>query len=237
MRFFITIIIILNSSILFSQELKPIVYLIPGQGSDYRLFKNLTLSKEYDTQVINYTIPEKNWDMNQFAISLSSQIDTNRSFIIVGVSLGGMIASEMAEFLNPEKVIIISSAKCRHELPFRYRFQQKVPINRLFSGSMIKKGALIMQPLVEPDRNQDKDTFVSMLKDKDTDFLKRTVNMIVNWDKSNCNDEIFHIHGNKDHTLPIKKVDHDYLVEGGSHMMVLTKGNEISVLINKILTL
>lgn len=32
-----------------------------------------------------------------------------------------------------------------------------------------------MQPIVEPDRNYDKKTFIAMLKDKDPDFLKRTV--------------------------------------------------------------
>lgn len=230
-----TLFFIFISNILFSQELKTIIYLIPGQGSDYRIFKNITINDEYETKIINYTTPEAGWNMKQFATSLSSQIDTSRNFIIIGVSLGGMLATEMSEFLRPEKVIIISSAKCRNELPFRYRFQKSIPIYKLFSGNMLKKGAFITQPIVEPDRNKEKETCVSMLKNKDPIFLKRTVSMIINWDKKTCNEKIVHIHGKKDHTIPIKNVDQDYSIEKGSHMMVLTKGQELSTLLNSIL--
>ena len=41
-----------------------------------------------------------------------------------GVSLGGMICTEMAHFLNPEKVFIISSAKKFDELPVQYKIQK-----------------------------------------------------------------------------------------------------------------
>jgi hypothetical protein len=46
---------------------------------------------------------------------------------------------------------------------------------------------------------------------------------------------MIHIHGTDDHTLPIKNVKADYIIEGGSHMMVLTRGEEINQLIIKIL--
>ncbi len=74
-----------------------------------------------------------------------------------------------------------------------------------------------------------------MLKAKSKKFLKRTSIIILEWDRVTYRDDIVHIHGNNDHTIPIKNVDYDYLIEGGSHMMMLTKGDEMSELINRIL--
>lgn len=218
---------------LFSQPMQ--VYLIPGQGSDYRIFNNLHLDKKYDTVHIHYFTPNKGTTMKQFAQELSTQIDTNRPFAIVGISLGGMLATEMYDFMHPEKVILVSSAKCRTELPRRYRFQKRFPIYKTVGPKTVKAGAQVMQPIVEPDRRKQKETFKSMLADKDPLFLKRTIAMIMEWERTDYNKSIVHIHGSRDKTIPIRNVSHDYRVEKGSHMMILTRGKEISALINQAL--
>ncbi|MCY1722140.1 alpha/beta hydrolase [Prolixibacteraceae bacterium Z1-6] len=215
------------------RESKPLVYLIPGQGSDARLYKNLEIDSTFEVRYIAYFLPEKEWSMNDFARELAKQIDTTRRFSIIGVSLGGMVATEMTDFLEPEKVIVISSAKNRKEFPFRYRFQKDLPVYKIVPAPIVKMGARILQPLVEPDRNKDKDTFISMLKSKDSKFLRRTVKMIIEWQRIENDETIIHIHGDNDHTLPARNVYFDYLVEGGSHMMVLTKGKLISDLVNQ----
>ncbi len=215
--------------------MRPIIYLIPGQGADSRLFKNLTLNFEYEKHYIKYELPEKGSTMRDYAIQLSNQIDRSRKIILIGCSLGGMLANEMIEFLDPEKVIIIGSAKSRKELPIRYRLQKYFPLYQLISGTIAKKGALILQPIFEPDRDKEEEIFVSMLKDKDPLFLKRTIHMIINWDRENYDERIVHIHGDKDNTIPIKNVNYDYKIKGGSHVMTLTRGEELSELINQLL--
>lgn len=214
---------------------RPIIYLIPGQGSDHRLFNNLAIDSAFEIKHIGYSVPDKEMNLKDFAWELSKQIDTNRSFLLIGVSLGGMLATEMGDFLDPEKIIVISSAKGRQELPGRYRFQRKFPVYKLVSKKTVKRGAQIMQPIVEPDRNHEKETFKNMLKDKDPDFLKRTVKMIMEWERVSYRPDIIHIHGDNDKTIPIRNVKYDYLIKGGSHMMMLTRGEEISNLINEIL--
>lgn len=211
------------------------VYLLPGQGADYRLFSNLTLDEKFETRDVLLIRPEKNMSMKDYAYNLAKQIDTTESFSIVGVSLGGMLSVELSEKLNPHKIIIISSAKNRSELPGRYRFMKSFPINRIIPPFLYKAGSKIAQPLVEPDRKNGKDIFVRMLNDKDPKFLKRTVNMIIRWQRKDTPKGIIHIHGTNDHTLPHRNVNADYLIKDGSHMMVLTKGEEISKLVNKIL--
>lgn len=210
------------------------VYLIPGQGADYRLFNELRFPAGYDIHKLSYLTPKKGMRMKDFALELSKQIDTEKPFILIGTSLGGMLATEMAHFLHPEITIIISSAKNRKELPFSYRFQKQIPVYRIFPPFLIKLGAQIMQPIVEPDRNKHKEIFKAMLKDKDPKFLSRTIGIIINWDRQRIDKNIIHVHGNKDSTLPLKNVQYDHLIENGSHMMTLTRGKEISALIAEI---
>lgn len=217
-------------------HIKTLVYLFPGQGSDERIFSKIDLDTNFIIINVIYPIPEKGVTLNEYAHVISKQIDTTQHYIFIGVSLGGMICSELADFLKPEKIIIISSAKCCKELPFRYNFQKTIPLNKIIPKKLIKLGALILQPIVEPDRNKNKATFKSMLGNKDPRYLKRTANMIINWNKENYDSNIIHIHGTEDHTIPFCNVKANYEIKKGSHMMTLTRGDEINNLIRLILS-
>ena len=212
---------------------EPVIYLLPGTGADCRLFNNIAFP--FDTVHLEFPIPAKKTTLQEYAYGFIPRIDTSRRFILIGVSLGGMISSELSDVLSPDKVIIISGAKSRQELPARYRFQKYVPLNRIIPKNTIKWGSKVLAPAVEPERKQDS-IFRSMLMAKDPQYLKWTVNMIINWEKKVYDSNMVHIHGDNDHTLPIRLVDYDYLVPDGSHMMVYIRGKEVSDLINQILS-
>ena len=211
------------------------VYFFPGQGSDERLFTEFKLDKRFIKVVISYPVPSKEDDMRSFALRLIKQIDQSKPYSFVGVSMGGMLISELMDTLSPRTAIIISSAKCSSELPSRYRFQRVFPLNKIVPKRMIKGGARMLQPLVEPDRKQHKETFKAMLKSKTPEYYKRTVNLIVNWEKKDYSDKLIHIHGDGDHTLPIDKVCEDIVIPKGSHMMALTQGPFLNRLVLSII--
>ena len=210
----------------------PVIYLLPGQGADCRLFNNINFP--CDTVHLEFPAPEKKTTLREYAYSFIPRIDTGRGVILIGVSLGGMISSELADTLDPGKVIVISGAKCRDELPGRYRFQKHIPLNHIVPAKTTRWGAKVLAPIVEPERKGDT-IFRSMLMAKDPVYLKRTVNMIIDWEKESYDSSIVHIHGDKDHTLPIRNIRYDYLVPGGTHMMVYIRGDEVSELIKQIL--
>jgi pimeloyl-ACP methyl ester carboxylesterase len=211
------------------------IYLLPGQGADSRSFKNIDFPPEYSIEYIRYEVPSEGTTMRAYAKQLSCQIDTFQPFILIGVSLGGMLATEMSTFLEPERVVVIASAKSRNELPARYTFQRYLPLYRLVSPKMAKRGALWLQPIVESDRNQERATCIAMLEDKDPLFLRRTIEMIIKWEREEAPTGIIHIHGDQDHTLPVRNVEPTYQFAGGSHMMILTKGSELSRVIGEVL--
>jgi pimeloyl-ACP methyl ester carboxylesterase len=211
------------------------VYLFPGEGSDERIFAKFSFDSAYEAVHVVLPVPEPGMNMKAYAKVISRQIDTGGSYIFIGVSFGGMICQELAEYMQPEKIIIISSAKSTRELPFRYTFQRVVPLNKCVPQSWVKRGARILQPIVEPDRKLHAEVFNSMLDSKTPEYYKRTVDMILNWDRTKVNNAVIHIHGSNDHTIPIRNVKADYVIEGGSHMMTLTRGDEINTLIQSIL--
>jgi pimeloyl-ACP methyl ester carboxylesterase len=211
------------------------LYLLPGQGADDRLFDSLQFPEHFVVHHISYPIPAAKTTMREFAEQLAVQIDTTQPFMLMGASFGGMLCSEMTTFLNPEKTIIVSSAKHRKELPPRYRFQHFVPIYRIIPSGVIKLGAIILQPVVEPERQLQKSTFKSMLKSKDRHYMKRSVAMIMDWEKTEDSPEIIHIHGSKDHMLPMRHVRADIIIPKGSHVMTLTQAKALQQVIDPLL--
>jgi hypothetical protein len=99
----------------------------------------------------------------------------------------------------------------------------------------VKWGARFLQPIVEPDRRKESETYKAMLADKDPEFLLRTIPMIMRWERTSNSADIIHIHGTKDHTIPYKNVKCDYTIQGGSHMMTLTQSNKVNEILNTIL--
>lgn len=220
----------------YCQSDRTTVYFFPGQGSDDRIFEKIELdSTRYQSVFFAYPTPEKRSDLRSYAHQFIDSIDTSSPFVLIGVSLGGMMCVEISDTLKPKKTIIISSAKSRSELPFRYRFQRYLPLYKIFPKRMLLGGAKMMQPIVEPDRNKNKSTFQAMLNAKDPMYMKRTIGLIVRWRRIQQNHKIDHIHGTKDNTLPYRKVDANYTVQGGSHMMTLTEGERIFEIILELL--
>lgn len=204
------------------------VYLLAGQGSDSAIFQNFQWdSSRFQPIHIRYHVPEKGTSMKEYANSLVPQIDTNEAFYLIGVSLGGMLSVELSDLLRPEKTIIISSAKSKKEIPLRYRFMRKVRAYNAIPSKTYKKQSKRVQGVVEPDRNKNKEDFEKMLDRKDALFLKRATHMIVQWDRTTHSDVVVHIHGDQDHTLPLKYVQADYIIKNGSHMMALTRSEEL----------
>ncbi|MEX2483268.1 MAG: alpha/beta hydrolase [Brumimicrobium sp.] len=236
MRFLLTIII--TSCVFFvnAQEKKNI-YLFPGQGSDCRIFSKLEFdTNRFEVSCFDYGVPMKDESLEDFALRISKYIDTTREFVLIGVSLGGMLCTELAHQINPSKTIIISSAKTMHELPKKYTLQRQVNLYKVIPANWYKKGALFLQPIVEPDRRNEKSTFKAMLKKKSPLYFKRTVKMLVLWNRTSCTEEIIHIHGDKDHTIPLDNLKPSYIVKNGSHMMTLTRARDINKIIINTLT-
>ena len=94
---------------------KTVVYLFPGQAADERLFSKIKLNASFELVHIVYPEPQKGASLKMFAKEISKQVKEVECYVFIGVSIGGMICSELCEFMQPQKVIVISSAKYSSE--------------------------------------------------------------------------------------------------------------------------
>jgi len=74
------------------------------------------------------------------------------------------------------------------------------------------------------------------LNEKSAVYMKRTIHLLIKWEREDNTKKVYHIHGNSDNTLPLKRIQNpDFIVKNGSHMMTLTRGTEISRVLDCIL--
>ncbi len=195
------------------------LYLIPGTGADARLFHRLDLSA-YDTVNIRLPVPTRNESLPAYAARIAAiQIDTTAPFAILGVSLGGMVATELADQINPEQVIIIASAKTCHELPPGYRLARYIPVYRVVGGRTMRWFTKLGQPFMEPMADAQRELFIEMIYAKDPKFLQRAVGMMVRWERDHAPAGITHVHGTLDRTLPYRHVAPAVTVYDEGHML------------------
>jgi surfactin synthase thioesterase subunit len=106
MRYYFILVAILYSAFTYSKSNNiETIYLFPGQGSDSNIFNNLHLNKEVKIVNIHYPIPTKNISLKDYSKLFLSVIDTHKTFVLIGVSFGGMICTELDDVLKPEKVM------------------------------------------------------------------------------------------------------------------------------------
>src|SRR5215203_5816329 len=106
------------------------VYFISGLGADRRAFERLTLSDKYQIHHLDWIKPIKGESLNDYAKRLAAPIDTSQPFSVVGLSMGGMIASTMTTFLHPYKTVLISSIGCNKEFPPLLRLARRLPLHK-----------------------------------------------------------------------------------------------------------
>ena len=73
----------------------------------------------------------------------------------------------------------------------------------------------------------------SIMKDTDEIFLSWAIETITRWGNNTSPNHVIQIHGTKDRILNVRNAD--YLVNGGGHLMIVTKAKEVSDILNKIL--
>ncbi len=207
------------------------IYAFSGLGADQRIFSYLKL--DHEIIPIQWIVPEPNETLESYAGRLGEQIDTSESFALLGVSFGGMLASELSKTLKPVATILISSAATRHELPWmanvsqRYRLAQKIP-TRLFKPPVL--GAYVGFPFHKRNREVAK----GIIRDTDPQFVQWALGAIVNWKNETHPENLYHIHGRLDPILPYKKrMGAEAL--GTGHFIILKEAEEISLRINQFL--
>jgi pimeloyl-ACP methyl ester carboxylesterase len=215
---------------------KMTVYFISGLGADSRAFQYLKLPPHVQPVFLDWLPPLPREPMAAYARRMAdAHIDTTKPFVLAGLSFGGMLATEMLEFLQPEKTILISSAARRQELPFYYRWAGAIKLNKILPAKATNRPNRLTYWVFGLTQKEDKAFLKKILTYTNTAFSRWAVNEIVNWKRKTSPPNIIRIHGTKDRVLPVQRFTPDYAIANGGHLMVANRAAEISALLKAIL--
>lgn len=203
------------------------LYLIPGLGADHRLFGKLDLSGHTVHYLDWPTMPEGS-SLKDFAVKLAARVDATRSHVLIGVSMGGMVAQELAELTNPVQVIIISSWKGPQEMPRQIRLLRGTHPERMLTPMILRQTLSLARWQMGIETPEDVALFDQLITVHGIDQLKVQINACVTWPgPTEPVAHLVHIHGDRDRLMPIANVKNARIIAGGSHFMVFNKAQEV----------
>ena len=207
------------------------VYIFSGLGADKRVFQKMDFS-EYNATFVESILPNKTENIENYAKKLSEQIKHKKP-ILIGLSFGGIIATEIAKIIETEKIILIASAKTKSEIPNYFRIAGKLKLHKLLPPKLMKMPNIFSFWFFGTENRNEKKILAEILNDTDENFLKWAIDKIVNWKNEIEHKNLIHIHGTSDRILPISFVNCQIKVENGGHFMTLNKAKELDEIVKK----
>ncbi|MDF2431085.1 MAG: hypothetical protein JWP44_716 [Mucilaginibacter sp.] len=210
------------------------IYLIPGLGADTRVYNNIDLG-DPDVVCVDWIDPNPTDTLATYAQKLIYQYNILPKSVVIGNSMGGMIAIEIAKLIPIEKVILISSIKTIDEEPRYFTLIRSLPFYKLIPGKAFTSAEILIKPFFGHMNPEDNWLFKDMLKKSSPVFLKWAMNAVLRWDNKTIPPNTVQITGDKDIVFPIKRIKEAIVVKGGTHIMIFEKAKEVNKILKRIL--
>lgn len=210
------------------------VYFISGIGADYRLFTHLRLPEGYKARYVHWIPPLGHEPLADYAFRLTGQIDTTKPFVLVGLSLGGIMAVEIAKRTPPVCTILISSVPLSAQLPPLYKIAGSLKLNRLVPASIGKIAAIIKHSLTLPGA-ENRRLMRQVIRDGDNGFIRWALTAVLEWRNGTIPSPFFHLHGTRDEVFPIRRTHPTHVVAKGDHNFVLSVPETVNQFLHEIL--
>ena len=201
------------------------LYLISGLGADRRLYNNIDIPKKFNTKFVEWIAPDPNDTIPTYAGKLIKHYHIEKGSILIGTSLGGIVAVEIAKQIEISKVVLISSIKTSDEAPFVFKLFKLIPLIELLPNKLLTTNARLVAPVFGNMSTDDIDLFDAMLRGSSPDFIRWAMRAILRWQNSVVPANVYHIIGDKDLIFSSKKIKGAAVISGGTHMMVLTRAS------------
>jgi len=209
------------------------VYFISGLGADRSVFDELDLSF-CEPFFLDWIKPLKNETLKDYALRLANPIKEPDA-TIVGLSLGGMMATEIVTVNPGMKAIIISSNRTSKEFPFYSRFLAKyLPLYRLLNRRILMTVFPVAAWFLGARTKEQKLVLKNVFLRTNIPFVKWCIWAIARWKHQDVPPNVIHIHGTADKLLPFRYVHPDHIIENGEHLMIRSLAAEISALLRKL---
>lgn len=211
------------------------VYFISGLAADKRVFKYIQLPTGCEAVFLDWISPQKDDTLPSYALRLAGRINKDEPFALVGLSFGGMLATEIAKQYKPAVTILISSIPVSKDLPGYFRMAGKMGLHKIVPVSLLKSSAATKR-LFTREKNVDKRLLLEIINESDSGLIRWSVDAILNWQNEIIPQPLWHIHGTRDEVLPVKFTNPTHTIPKQGHVMVMTCPDIVNDFLAKALT-
>ncbi len=167
--------------------------------------------------------------LSDFAQALATQVDRTRPHALVGMSMGGMVAQELAAVTSPTRVVIISSWKGPSEMPGGIRSLRGKRPERLLTKSVLERALPFVRWQMGVEDPASEALFNALVNAHTLAQLRVQLAACLAWDGPAMPvSDLVHIHGDKDRLMPIHLIERPVRIPGGGHFMVFDRAEEVS---------
>lgn len=209
------------------------IYCISGLGADERAFERLNING-CSLKYLKWVSPEEKETVSSYASKMLDHV-TEPNPVIIGLSFGGMIAIEMAKKIEMEKLILISTAKTRKELPTWMRITGILCLHKMIPIKSNRFTEKADDRRIGIETIEEKKVVEAYRKSADQKHVNWGVDQILNWENNWLPENFYHIHGEDDRMFPIRNIQPTHIIKKGTHIMILNRADEISACIEQIL--
>jgi pimeloyl-ACP methyl ester carboxylesterase len=213
------------------------IYLISGLGADQRAFRKLRFPDTLEVIHLDWIPARRQESLVEYAARLAEKIDTKHPFYLLGLSFGGMLATEIAKKLKPVHTFLISSTPTFKELPWYYRLAGQLNLEKLVPLSLLKKANSIGLKLLGARSPEERKLLQQLVIDSDPVFMKWALTAILKWRNLERPPNLSHLHGNNDLILPMKYTRPEVIIQHAGHFMVYANAKEINTYLSSKLVI
>jgi len=211
------------------------VFLIAGMGADTRIYNRIDIPDIYEVVPVDWIEPHETDTLTTYAQKLIYQYNITGKSIVIGNSLGGMLAIEIAKKIDLQKTILISSIKTINEAPFYFKLFRAIPVYKIFTDKMLDLIKYFIIPVLGIRNKEENWLFKDMFDGTSRKFLRWSMEAVVNWDNKIVPANVYHISGDKDMVFNYKRLKSATIVKGGTHLMVFDMAKQINKWLKPIL--
>ena len=210
------------------------LYFIPGVATDSSVFAALEL-QQYDRVYLEWERPKRGETISDYAKRFAQQIDPADNPILVGYSFGGIMAIEISKHIPIAAIILVSSIKHYMERPVAMLLTSTFSLNRIMPARLGRNFRFAYTWLNDPQNAAERIFIDQMARKMDSQHTDWAISNALSWRHHHPVKHLYHIHGDADRIFPVRYIHGPFIrIRGGSHLMLLNKGPEISRHIHRI---
>lgn len=206
-------------------------YLIPGMGADHRIYEGFHL-EHGQVHYLDWVDPEAAANMSDFAGLIARRIQTENN-ILIGSSMGGMMAVELSRLVHPLATILISAPTGRHQFPQILKTVRMLRVHKAVNHRSIRYLYRLADTFMGFKNENQRQMFYEMMNALGPRFIHFSVGAVLEWsNREEPQGKYLQIIGSKDVLFDYRRMVSPVVLEGGGHFSAFDRADEVSAIIN-----